>query len=633
MTDSPVSLEVDEDYVSDDVSEDDDGFKDAEDNRVMSDEEAIREVMGAIDLVLKNKFTEATQLLKLCVNDSMYHALGYATILWLQAMMTFEPDNIHEAIEALKHSAAVSQKRRKKVGMVKSVISGAQLTSMDNPELQAEICHSESLLLKSMCSFIADESMVAFIKGGLKIRQSFLSYKDCSNFITKIQNGGKRKYNGNDSKKEKNGLFSPMSNLSLSSKDSGSSNAKNVLNDDFVSGVSLGYGAFNLLLSLLPPRALQLLEFMGFTGDREAGLEMLKEAGLSNTLRSPLCNLVLMAYHFFIIYFMGLAQKPDMTLANDILDQALIKYPEGAIYAFYSGRRHLINGRLEDAIVEYKRSIAAQSEWVQMHHICYWELMHLYSFQGRWKDAAKQAHVLVLESKWSKATYQYMEAAYTYMDIMDTENVVTSEDRSLLKDLFASVAPYKQKIAGKSIPMEKFVIRKCRKFEMQDNYLMLPGLEMMYTWSVFQYMHSENLEAMLSLILDAITEIHTAFEKTSQVSGSSTDKKKKRESKHKEMNGMRHENIIDDLCLAYLLKGHVETLLGRLESAEKSLNEVMSNERGLCLDHWIAPFARVELALLYRQTNRNKEANEFLLAAKNNYKGYSLENRLHFRIH
>lgn len=36
-----------------------------------------------------------------------------------------------------------------------------------------------------------------------------------------------------------------------------------------------------------------------------------------------------------------------------------------------------------------------------------------------------------------------------------------------------------QRIAGKRIPMEKFVARKSRKYADQGNYLMLPAVEML----------------------------------------------------------------------------------------------------------------------------------------------------------
>lgn len=42
--------------------------------------------------------------------DSMYHALTYATILEMQAMMTFDPEDIFAAGNTMKEAQAVSQR-------------------------------------------------------------------------------------------------------------------------------------------------------------------------------------------------------------------------------------------------------------------------------------------------------------------------------------------------------------------------------------------------------------------------------------------------------------------------------------------------------------------------------------------
>ena len=44
-------------------------------------------------------------------------------------------------------------------------------------EIHAELCYAEALLLKAMLSFVEDETLVSFVKAGLKIRTCFLSYK------------------------------------------------------------------------------------------------------------------------------------------------------------------------------------------------------------------------------------------------------------------------------------------------------------------------------------------------------------------------------------------------------------------------------------------------------------------------
>lgn len=53
---------------------------------------------------------------------SMYHSLGYATILWIQAVMTFERSAVDEAVVALKHCSTICNARRRKTGFLKSLV-------------------------------------------------------------------------------------------------------------------------------------------------------------------------------------------------------------------------------------------------------------------------------------------------------------------------------------------------------------------------------------------------------------------------------------------------------------------------------------------------------------------------------
>lgn len=57
----------------------------------------------------------------------------------------------------------------------------------------------------------------------------------------------------------------------------------------------------------------------------------------------------------------------------------------------------------------YNASVAAQSEWVQLHHFCYWELTHAHSCNAEWQDAGRYAGMLFEQSKWSKSVYVYLQ--------------------------------------------------------------------------------------------------------------------------------------------------------------------------------------------------------------------------------
>lgn len=51
------------------------------------------------------------------------------------------------------------------------------------------------------------------------------------------------------------------------------------IDHDFRSGVELGVGASNLILSLLPNKMLAVVELFGYQGDRVLGLKLLQKTG------------------------------------------------------------------------------------------------------------------------------------------------------------------------------------------------------------------------------------------------------------------------------------------------------------------------------------------------------------------
>ncbi|XP_034713190.1 tetratricopeptide repeat protein 39B-like [Etheostoma cragini] len=239
---------------------------------------AIQETQCALNLVLNNKFSEALDLLKPWWRDSMYHALGYSSILVMQATMTFEHRDIQAAMATIKEALQTCQRFRKKssvVGSLSSLIS--RQSKLQEEEMHAEICYAECLLQKATLTFVQDENMISFIKGGIKIRTSYQIYKDCQNV------------------------------LNVSQDLAGQSDAFR----QFEGGVKLGIGSFNLMLSLLPQRILRLLEVIGFSGNRGFGLSQLREGASSHSLRAILCSLTLLFYRTYVSLILG--RKPPHT--------------------------------------------------------------------------------------------------------------------------------------------------------------------------------------------------------------------------------------------------------------------------------------------------------------------------------
>lgn len=373
----------------------------------------------------------------------------------------------------------------------------------------------------------------------------------------------------------------------------------------FEGGVKLGIGSFNLMLSLLPQRILRLLEFIGFSGNRGFGLSQLREGASSHSLRSILCALTLLFYHTYVSLILGTGEG-NLVEAEALLEPYQHKYPKGSIILFYSARIATLRGNFEKARARYEECISSQQEWKQIHHLCYWELMWTHSYQQEWQQAYHYADLLCKESRWSKAIYVYQKAAI--LSMMSEEEVKkTGED---VVELFRQVEGLKQRLAGKSIPTEKFAVRKSRRYKAANPVpLVIPALEMMYVWNGFTIVgkRADSTESLL-------VTIETAEEQLRNDPNPS-------------------EFHPDDSCLVQMLKGLCLKHLGRLLQAELCFTQVLSSESRIRYDHYLIPFTLYELGLLYKQQGDFTKATAYIENAKMNYKDYSMESRLHFRIH
>uniref|UniRef100_A0A8C1YB96 Tetratricopeptide repeat protein 39A n=1 Tax=Cyprinus carpio TaxID=7962 RepID=A0A8C1YB96_CYPCA len=464
----------------------------------MSLQACLDECMEALDLFLNNHFSESLDKLRPRAKESMYHALIYATVLEMQAMMTFQQDDI------VAKTLRSFQSRRE--------------------QLHAEVCYAECLLHRAALTFLQDENMVSFIKGGIKVRNSYLIYKELHAFV------------------QSDTTFRGPNHKHLEG------------------GVSFGIGAFNLTLSLFPARILKLLEFAGFSGDKEFGISQLFTGATSHTLRSMLCALLLLCFYTFLSFILGTGEG-EVEEAEQLLKPFRLRYPR--------------------VLALFEDGCKAQQAWKQFHHMCYWELMWCFTFKRHWKMAYFYADLLSQESRWSKAMYVYMKAAYLSM-LSETESRPFGDNEV---DLFRQVRTYKQKIAGKSPPTEKFAIRKARRYRASNPIrLPVPVLEIMYMWNGFSIISKqpELTEGMMETLLEAERTLQSA--------------------------PGNNEYSVDDTC-------------------------VILSEKKLKFDHYLVPNALLEMGLLYIDTGRKEQAIHLLQKAKNNYKEYSMESRTQFRVH
>ncbi|XP_029638641.1 tetratricopeptide repeat protein 39A isoform X1 [Octopus sinensis] len=531
---------------------------------------SIEEANVVLNLFLNNKFTEARQRLEPCAGYSIYHSLSYSVILYIQAMMTFDMADIENAIAAIKKTIIVSNNSRRKGNLIGSLARSTkdQYDSYTEAECHAELCYAEALLIRAMLTFVQDENLISFVKGGLKIRECYKTYKDCSKMLQQ----------------------------------------RNCPNDKhkahFESGVCMGIGSFNLMISMLPGKILRLLEFVGFTGYKNEGLiELDKGSQLHTSLRGPLCSIILVAYHTVVSFVLGLGDG-DVDYAAKVLKPCIKTYPKGALFLFFSGRVEVVRANIDEAVMKFEESIESQSEWRQFHHLCYWELMWCHCYKNDWLIAMKYAERLCRESRWSKATYTYQKASFLMMCENPTEDTTTH-----LEYLLGEVPKLKQRIAGKSLPIEKFAVCKANRFFSQGGKLTLPGLELLYVWNGFTIIGKK--EHLLTPFMDMV-------ESTINTITSNPD---------------AYPNYHDDYSLALLLKGVCLKYRGQYFQAEQCFLEVIGYEKKIKIDTYLVPYAHLELSLMYLILQKPADVQNYIQKAKRNYKGYMLESRLHFRIH
>ncbi|XP_074232609.1 tetratricopeptide repeat protein 39A isoform X5 [Camelus bactrianus] len=336
---------------------------------VSSLREALDQCMTALDLFLTNQFSEALNYLKPRTKESMYHSLTYATILEMQAMMTFDPQDILRAGNMMKEAQSLCQRHRRKSSVTDSFSSLVHRPTMDQfteEEIHAEVCYAECLLQRAALTFLQDENMVSFIKGGIRVRNSYQTYKELDSLMQSSQY------------------------------------CKGENHRHFEGGVKLGVGAFNLTLSMLPTRILRLLEFVGFSGNKDYGLLQLEEGASGHSFRAVLCVLLLLCYHTFLTFVLGTGNV-NTEEAEKLLKPYLKQYPKGAIFLFFAGRIEAIKGNIDTAIRRFEECCEAQQHWKQFHHMCYWELMWCFTYKGQWKMAYFYADLLSKENSWSKS--------------------------------------------------------------------------------------------------------------------------------------------------------------------------------------------------------------------------------------
>ncbi|KZS95551.1 hypothetical protein SISNIDRAFT_452213 [Sistotremastrum niveocremeum HHB9708] len=525
--------------------------------------------------------------------ERLYYASGYGLIQTVKALMSYEDEDILAAIGHAKNSIAVAVAHRKKhssiVGRVAGFVMGSApsvsfIKSMTPVERHAELVFAEMTWEKAILGVVYSGDWFQFVKEALAMRTSISIYRALGKYLEAVDAEAP---NGHDTS----------------------------IDNDFRSGVLLGIGMTSLVLSLLPTRVISIVELFGYKGNRKEALEMLGKPGGWDTdgdepligvneegVRRPICDMALLMFHLVMssFTFNGI----DIDKAAKILQWNLKRYPTGVFFLFGEGRLRLQRSQPALAIESYQKAMDTQDQYKNLHYISYWEIAMANMSLWDITDSLRCWRKLKEEATWSKACYTYGVAVCLL-------ELGSEEQKAEAVTLFEKVPTLMQKIAGKSIPIEKFVARKARKFQKQNHRLTLPGLEFAYLFLCIGHApRSVVRDKMLPLVESRLEKLKACEEKPETYEDG--------------------QGYWDDMCLANFLQGvccrylafpdadavvteeappNIEEIAQR---SEDSLRAVIANGPKIELDHHLVYHAHYELGRLLANRGDAKEAKKHL---------------------
>lgn len=585
--------------------------------------------------------------------ERLYFATGYGLIQCVKGLMSYADEDLLSAIGHTRRGNLIASQHRKKaqflgsrvVGYVVSSLGASSsvdfIKSMTHVERHAELVYAESLFEKALLGIVYSGDWLAFIKETLNMRTTMTIYRSLGAFIEEADAA----YAAS--------LSSSTPPPSVPSNSNSTSKPQAPVEDPsidphFRSGVYLGIGMSNIILSLMPGKLATFAELFGYKGNRMFGLKMLTRAGgwgegerrvepSEEGIRRTICDMTLLIFHLVLSSFTF--DGVDISIAQTILDFNLERFPNGVFFLFGAGRLALCRSQPKRAIAYYTQAMETQSQYRNLHHISFWEIaianLALWDLRSSWECWQD----LEREATWSKSIYSYG------MAVCLLEIGARDEEKQEAAKVLEKVPGLRQKIAGKSIPLEKFVARKARKFQAQGNRLALPALEIAY---VFQGIAHAPREVITGKMLPEVRSLLSTLDKHK-----STPK----------AYGVGPGEYYDDLCLARFLEGVClryvaypdpdavldpeERVAMEKEEAEKgaemAFRAVLEHGPKIELDHHLVYHAHYELGrLLANQGKVDAAKKEFELVISGKYlevgpsgrKGrYSMENALHMRTH
>ncbi|KAF9130120.1 hypothetical protein BGX30_013635 [Mortierella sp. GBA39] len=426
---------------------------------------------------------------------SMYFELAKGIIQGLRALVTFDPFEIEAGMKAFEMAIKTADKQRKGsmlgLGSVKAVgsfvvgtIGAGSFKGMTRVQKHAELIYAESTILRSLLSVLYHLDVWMVVEECINLRHAFTIIQGLKSF--------------------------------MDSAESDLRNGKSIdhyqIDEHLVSGVTLSYSLYNIIISFLPDILVKMLQFIGFPSDRDWGMALLSACGdwdpmappetakehaerlassANDGIRRQFCDMVPIIFQVIVSSFIPM-NHIDLNYAQMINDYNLERYPDSPFFLFFKGRHLQVTSRLDEAVATYKSVQVEEPRWHQLGHIFVFEELMIAMMQNDHDKACENSRQLLKESRWSKCCFRYLTAVTGY------ERGDQGEKKKI-DNLMEKVEGGMQKVAGMNLFFENFCARKSKRY-MKEGHLLLPSYDFMLLWNTYDMMPPKVLQKALENI-------------------------------------------------------------------------------------------------------------------------------------
>lgn len=336
------------------------------------------------------------------------------------------------------------------------------------------------------------------------------------------------------------------------------------------SGTHLCYGILLLVLSMVEnPVFSKILYIVGFKGDRKRGAQLLWQATNFDNFNSAIAGISLLAFYNALVGACDiLPTQPGAEYdvsgypkakCHELLVTMRRLHPDNKFWKLEEARMHSFDRNLPAALALIEENCAnSQDGLKQIAIINMFEKSMTCMAMHDYLETAQSWMACSELSQWSPTLYAYL-VGVSYLELYREHR---KTDPSLANKYKVKATEYlkkgpplagKQKVMGKQLPFDVYVVRKMQKWEerakawnvdLVDAVGASPYAEMVYFWNGIQRGGPEQLEKCLAVL---------EWDRTSQPE--------------------KHQENLDEQAIVILLKASIFRNMGKYDEARQLLQE------------------------------------------------------------